>query len=95
MSLNPTTFYADDFTSSYTSNGILFETRGNRSGVFQATLSSGDSISLQARVSSDFDWVEILTASDANVMQEIILAPYFRIVVTNTSGNEVKAAISL
>lgn len=86
-------FQASDLTTSYTSNVLSFQTRGNRTGMFQANINSGDTAVLQARVGSSFDWIDIVTVSDAAALQEVVLAPEFRLVVTNTSGLEVLAAI--
>ena len=86
-------FQATDLTASYSSDVVKFETRGNRTGIFQVNCNTGDTAILQARLSSDFDWMDVVTASDANAQQEIILAPEFRMVVTNTSGLEVLAAV--
>jgi len=86
-------FNTTDNTTSYTSEEVKFETRGNRTGVFQANVSSGDSITLQSRIDNTFDWADIVTVADANEIQEVILAPYFRVVVTNTSGNAVVAGL--
>ena len=86
-------FQAADLTASYSSDIVKFETRGNRTGIFQVNCNTGDTAILQARLSSDFDWMDVVTASDANAQQEIILAPEFRMVVTNTSGIEVLAAV--
>lgn len=86
-------FNTTDNTVSYTSDESKFELRGNRTGVFQANVSSGDSITLQSRIDSSFDWVDVVTIADANDIQEVILSPYFRVVVTNTSGNAVVAGL--
>ena len=86
-------FTAPSLTVSYDSDVTKFETRGNRTGIFQANCNSGDTVELQARISSDFNWLTVITVSDADAQQEIIMAPEFRVVVTNTSGLEVLAAI--
>ena len=86
-------FQATDLTASYSSDVIKFETRGNRTGIFQINCNSGDTAVLQARLSSDFNWIDVVTASDADAQQEVILSPEFRLVVTNTSGLEVLAAV--
>ncbi len=86
-------FSAPSLTVSYNSDVTKFETRGNRTGIFQTNCNSGDTVVLQARISTDFDWIDVLTVSDANAQQEIIMSPQFRVVVTNTSGLEVLAAI--
>ena len=91
QSLKP--FTAPSLTVSYDSDVTKFETRGNRTGIFQTNCNSGDTVVLQARISPDFDWIDVLTVSDANAQQEIIMSPQFRVVVTNTSGLEVLAAI--
>lgn len=86
-------FKATDLTTSYTSDALKFETRGNRTGIFQVDCNAGDSAVLQARLSSDFHWIDIVTVSDSAGLQEVVLAPQFRVVVTNTSGQEVLGAI--
>jgi len=86
-------FTAPSLTVSYDSDVTKFETRGNRTGIFQANCNSGDTVELQARISSDFNWLTVITVSDADAQQEIIMAPEFRVVVTNTSGLEVLAAV--
>lgn len=91
QSLKP--FTAPSLTVSYDSDVTKFETRGNRTGIFQTNCSSGDIVILQARLSSDFNWIDVLTVSDADAQQEVIMSPEFRVVVTNTSGLEVLAAI--
>ena len=86
-------FTAPSLTVSYASDVTKFETRGNRTGIFQANCNAGDTIVLQARISSDFNWIDVITVSDADAQQEVIMSPEFRVVVTNTSGLEVLAAI--
>ena len=86
-------FNAPSLTVSYTSDVNKFEVRGNRTGIFQANCNAGDSITLQARLSSDFNWIDLISVSDADAQQEIILSPEVRVVVTNTSGLEVLAAV--
>ncbi len=86
-------FQATDLTASYISDPVKFETRGNRTGIFQTNCQAGDSITLQARLSSDFNWIDVITVSDADAQQEVIMSPEFRVVTTNTSGLEVLAAV--
>lgn len=50
---------------------------------------------LQARLSDALPYVDVLTITEENAMQEVVNAPDFRVVVTNTSGNPVVAAISV
>ncbi len=86
-------FTAPSLTVSYDSDVTQFETRGNRTGIFQTNCNSGDTVKLQARVSAEFNWIDVLTVSDADAQQEVVMSPEFRVVVTNTSGSEVLAAI--
>ena len=86
-------FPTDNSAASYTSDVIKFETRGNRTGIFQININAGDTAVLQARLSSTFNWVDVVTVDGADAQQEVILSPEFRLVVTNTSGSEVLAAI--
>ena len=82
-------------TTSFTSDVFEFQLYGNRTGIFQVNCSSGDTVVLESRISSDFNWVTTLTITDEDAQQEIILAPQFRVRVTNTSGSEVKAALHI
>lgn len=88
-------FEALNYSEAYTSNTLTFETRGNRTGVLQIECSALDSATLQSRVSEQFSWVNIVTVSGNNFVQEIVMAPYFRLVVSNSSGNPVKGAIHI
>lgn len=90
---NLKSYGAADYTVSYTSDIQKSELRGNRTAVFQANLTTGDSLVLQGRIHSSFNWVTILTASDADVLSEVTLAPETQITVTNTSGLAVNAAL--
>ena len=86
-------FQATDLTTSYTSDALKFETRGNRTGIFQVNCNAGDSAVLQARLSPDFNWISVLTVTGDAALQEVVLAPEFRLEVTNISGQEVLGAI--
>ena len=86
-------FGTTDNTTSYTSDVQKIELRGNRTGVFQCNINAGDTLVLQGTTSLDLDWVTILTVTDENALQEVILAPYFQVVVTNTSGLAVDAVL--
>lgn len=92
---NLKTYGASDYAVSYTSDIQKVELRGNRTGVFQANLNTGDSLILQGRLNSSFNWVDILTASDSDVLSEITLAPQTQVVVTNTSGSAVIAGLHI
>lgn len=89
------TFKAADLSVSYTSDVLTFETRGNRTGVFQINCSATDSAVLQSRISPNFSWVDILTVTGTDVQQEIILAPQFRLVTTNATASPIKGAIHI
>lgn len=82
-------------TTSFTSDVFEFQLYGNRTGIFQVNCSSGDTVVLESRLSPEFNWVTILTITDEDAQQEIILAPQFRVRVTNTSGSAVKAAMHI
>ena len=84
-----------DYTVSYTSDIQKVELRGNRTGVFQANLNTGDSLIVEGRINDSFNWVEILTASDNSLITEIVLAPQTRVIVTNTSGSAVEAGLHI
>jgi len=86
---------AADYTVSYTSDVQKVELRGNRTGVFQANLNTGDSLVLQGRLNSSFNWVDILTAQDTDVLIEVTLAPETQLIVTNTSGSAVNAGLHI
>jgi hypothetical protein len=86
---------AADYTTSYTSDIQKVELRGNRTGVFQANLNTGDSLVLQGRLNNSFNWVDILTATDSDVLSEITLAPETQLVVTNVSGLAVNAGLHI
>jgi len=86
---------ASDYAVSYTSDIQKVELRGNRTGVFQANLNTGDSLILQGRLNNSFNWVTILEASETDVLSEITLAPETQIVVTNTSGSAVNAGLHI
>jgi len=86
-------FGTADNTVSYTSDTQKIELRGNRTGVFQCNINTGDTLVLQARASLDLNWIDILTVTDEDTLQEVILAPYFQVVVTNTSGLAVDAVL--
>ena len=95
MSSQTNIFETADNTVSYVSSSVHQSPFGNRSVVFQAQLSSGDTVVLQARLAPSLPFVDVLTVTDAGVLIEVILATEFRITVTNTSGNPVIAAMTL
>ena len=88
-------FPTSDNTTSYTSDTVYQSPYGNRTCVFQATVNSGDTVVLQGRIHKDFNWIDIVTITDGSVLQEVVTAPMYRAVVTNTSGSAVVAAISI
>ena len=78
--------------TSYTSIPVKMSTRGNWTAVFQCNCTTGDAVVLQARISDDLNWVDVLeTGSDT--LTEVVTAPHYRVVVTNTTGNNVVAKI--
>jgi hypothetical protein len=88
-------FDTADNTVSYVSSSVHQSPYGNRSVVFQASLSAGDTVVLQARLMPSLPFVDVLTVTDSGAMHEVVLATEFRITVTNTSGDPVVAAMTL
>lgn len=88
-------FPTSDNTTSYVSDTVYQSPYGNRTSIFQATVNSGDTVVLQGRIHADFDWIDIVTITDGSVLQEVVTAPMYRAVVTNTSGSAVVAAMSI
>ena len=82
-------------TTTYVSSPIDRDSVGNRTCVFQAKINTGDTVVLQARVDDSMDYVDVLTASDDSVLQEVVTAAQFRVSVTNTSGQAVICAIAV
>ena len=74
----------DGLYNGYTSDVIMPDTSGNNQrGVFQAEVTTGQ-IDLQARAASDAPWVTLKTY-DASAMEEVVLAPYFRVVASDAA----------
>ena len=88
-------FNTSDNTTSYVSETVHQSPYGNRTTVFQATVNAGDTVVLQGRISADFNWIDIITITDGSVLMEVVTAPMYRVVVTNTSGSAVVAAMSI
>jgi len=88
-------FFTVDNTTSYTSSPIQRSLIQNRTVVFQATIPTGDTVVLQARLDPSLPFVDVLTATDTNILQEVVAAPEFRVVVTNTSTSSVIAALTI
>jgi len=82
-------------TASYVSSPIDRDSVDNRTCVFQAKINSGDTVVLQGRIDASMDFVDILTTTGANILQEVTTAAEFRVNVTNTSGAAVICAISI
>ena len=78
--------------TSYTSIPVTMSTRGNRTSVFQCACASGDTVVLQARISDDLNWVDVLTTGE-DALIEVVTAPQYRVLVSNTSGTDVVAKI--
>lgn len=88
-------FSTSDNTTSYVSDTVYLSPYGNRTSVLQATVPAGDSLVIQGRIHPDFDWTDIVTITEGTVLQEIVTAPMYRAVATNTSGVATVAAISI
>lgn len=82
-------------TATYVSSPIDRDSVGNRTCVFQAKVNTGDTVVLQARIDESMDFVDVLTATDSSVLQEVVTAAQFRVNVTNTSGQAVICAMSV
>jgi predicted transcriptional regulator len=95
MSNNFKTFATPTNTASYVSSPIDRDSVGNRTCVFQAKINTGDTVVLQARIDESMDFVDVLTATDTNVLQEVVTAAQFRVNVTNASGQAVICAMSI
>ena len=66
----------------YTSDVMMPDTSGNNQrGIFQASITDG-TVDLQARVAGDAPWVTLKSYS-ADAMEEVVLAPYFRVVASD------------
>jgi predicted transcriptional regulator len=89
------TFATTTNTASYVSSPIDRDSVGNRTCVFQAKINTGDTVVLQARIDESMDFVDVLTATDTNVLQEVVTAAQFRVNVTNASGQAVISAMSI
>lgn len=89
------TFFTADNTVTYVSSPVDRDSVGNRTCVFQAKVNTGDTVVLQARIDPSMDFVDVLTATDDSVLQEVVTAAEFRVNVTNTSGQPVICAISI
>ena len=88
------TFFTTDNTTTYVSSPIDRESERNRTCVFQATLQTGDTVVLQGRIDDSMPFVNILTATDEDILQEVVTAAQFRVSVTNTSGQAVVCALA-
>jgi len=89
------TFDTTTNTVTYVSSPIDRDSVGNRTCVFQAKINTGDTVVLQARIDESMDYVDVLTATDDSVLQEVVTAAQFRVSVTNTSGQAVICAMSV
>ena len=68
----------------YTSDVFMPDTSGdNQRGLIQVQITSG-TLDLQARAANDAPWVT-LKSYDADAMEEVVLAPYFRVVASNAA----------
>jgi len=89
------TFFTANDATSYLSSPISRDSVGNRTCVFQAKINSGDTVVLQARIDESMEYVDILTATDTSILQEVVTAAQFRVNVTNTSNSAVVCAMSI
>jgi len=88
-------FFTESNTASYVSSPVHRDSVNNRTCVFQAKVNVGDTVILQGRLHDSMDYVNILTATDTSVLQEVITAAEFRVTVTNTSGQSVICALAI
>lgn len=88
------TFFTTDNTSTYVSSPLDRESERNRTCVFQANINTGDTVVLQGRIDESMPFVNILTATDENILQEVVTVAQFRVSVTNTSGQAVVCALA-
>jgi hypothetical protein len=88
-------FFTPDTSVSYISSPINRDSVDNRTCVFQAKINTGDTIVLQGRIDDSMEFVDILTATETSIIQEVVTAAEFRVNVTNTSGQAVICAISI
>jgi archaeosine-15-forming tRNA-guanine transglycosylase len=78
-----TKFYSPSYTGGYTSavvNGNSNDNSNEAHGVVQVDITSG-TVDLQMRLSDDAPWFTVKTYS-ASVVEEVVLAPQMRVVVT-------------
>ena len=74
----------DGLYDGYTSDVIMPDTSGNNQrGVVQVDITTG-TLDLQARVASDAPWVTLKTYA-ADALEEVVLAPYFRVVASDAA----------
>ena len=88
------TFFTTDNTSTYVSSPLDRESERNRTCVFQANINTGDTVVLQGQIDESMPFVNILTATDENILQEVVTVAQFRVSVTNTSGQAVVCALA-
>jgi len=88
-------FPTPDNTISYVSGSIKLDPYQNRTSVFQADIPAGATVVLEARIDASLPFVTVLTASDSDVLQEVVTAAEYRINVTNVTGNPVIAAMTI
>ena len=92
-----------DFTTAFTTHPLEFETRGNETCLFQCQFGLNDIVTLQARLSPDFDYQTVFTqkgvaAADGEetVTGALITVPgypQFRAICDNNSGDECRVAM--
>jgi hypothetical protein len=88
-------FQTADNTVSYTSGILYFDPHDNQTSVFQANMNSGDTLVLKGRIDESLPFVNILTVKGCDIIQEVVTVSEYQVVVTNTSGSAVVAAITI
>jgi archaeosine-15-forming tRNA-guanine transglycosylase len=81
-----TKFYSATYTGGYTSNvvkGNLNDNSNQPRGVIQVDITSG-TVDLQMRLTDEAPWFSVKTY-DADTVEEIVIAPQMRVVVSDTA----------
>jgi archaeosine-15-forming tRNA-guanine transglycosylase len=81
-----TKFYSASYTGGYTSNvvkGNLNDNSNQPRGVIQVDITSG-TVDLQMRLTDEAPWFSVKTY-DADTVEEIVIAPQMRVVVSDTA----------
>jgi archaeosine-15-forming tRNA-guanine transglycosylase len=81
-----TKFYSASYTGGYTSNvvkGNLNDNSNQPRGVIQIDITTG-TVDLQMRLTDEAPWFSVKTY-DADTVEEIVIAPQMRVVVSDTA----------